>query len=136
MLAQATYEQGRYDEADELSREAERSSRPNDVHAHIVWRGVRAKVLAHRGEFEAAEQLAREAVEYAEASDFLHSHANALSDLAEVLALGGRTDESVAAIEAAIRLHEAKGNVVAVAHTRKMLDTLRHESSDTRSGRA
>ena len=127
MLAQATYEQGRYDEADELSREAERSSRPNDVHAHIVWRGVRAKVLAHRGDFESAETLAREAVEYAEASDFLHSHANALSDLAEVLALGGRIDESVAAIEAAIRLHEAKGNVVAVAHTRRLLDDLREQ---------
>ncbi len=125
MLAQATYEQGRYDEADELSREAERSSRPNDVHSHIVWRGVRAKVLAHRGDFDAAEKLAREAVEYAEASDFLHSHANALTDLAEVLALAGRPEESVSAIEAAIRLHEAKGNVVAVAHTRALLESLR-----------
>ena len=43
------------------------------------------------GTSTSAETLAREAVEYAEASDFLHSHANALSDLAEVLALG-RTD--------------------------------------------
>ncbi len=136
MLAQATYEQGRYDEADELSREAERSSRPNDVHSHIVWRGVRAKVLAHRGDFEAAEKLAREAVEYAEASDFLHSHANALTDLAEVLALAGRPEESASAIEAAIRLHEAKGNVVAVAHTRKILDDLRPARDAHADGRA
>ncbi len=119
MLAKATYEQGRYDEADELSHEAERSSRPNDVHSHIVWRGTRAKVLARRGDFEAAEKLAREAVEYAEASDFLHSHADALTDLAEVLALAGRPEESAPAIEAAIRLHAAKGNVLAVAQTRK-----------------
>ncbi|MDQ3379804.1 MAG: AAA family ATPase [Actinomycetota bacterium] len=111
MLAKATYEQGRYDEADELSHEAERSSRPNDVHSHIVWRGTRAKVLARRGDFEAAERLAREAVEYAEASDFLHSHADALTDLAEVLALAGRPEEAAPAIEAAIRLHDAKGNV-------------------------
>ena len=137
MLAQATYEQGRYDEADELSREAERSSRPNDVHSHIVWRGVRAKVLARRGDFEAAEKLAREAVEYAEASDFLHSHANALTDLAEVLALAGRPEESASAIEAAIRLHEAKGNVVAVAHTRTLLDDLRASArTDDADGRA
>ncbi len=136
MLAQATYEQGRYEEADELSREAERSSRPNDVHSHIVWRGVRAKVQAHRGDFEAAERLAREAVEYAEASDFLHSHANALTDLAEVLALAGRPEESASAIEAAIRLHEAKGNVVAVAHTRKLLDDLRRAGSVRADGRA
>ena len=134
MLAQAMYEQGRYDEADELSREAERSSRPNDVHSHIVWRGVRAKVQAHRGDFEPAERLAREAVEYAEASDFLHSHANALTDLAEVLALAGRPEESASAIEAAIRLHEAKGNVVGIAHARKLLEDLR--GLPKRSGRA
>ncbi len=125
MLAKATYEQGRYDEAEKLSREAERSSRPNDVHSHIVWRGTRAKVLARRGDFEAAEKLAREAVEYAEASDFLHSHADALTDLAEVLALAGRPEESASAIEGAIRLHEAKGNVLAVAHTRALLESLR-----------
>jgi ATP/maltotriose-dependent transcriptional regulator MalT len=136
MLAQATYEQGRYDEADELSREAERSSRPNDVHSHIVWRGVRAKVLAQRGDFEAAEKLAREAVEYAEASDFLHSHANALTDLGEVLALAGRPEESASAIEAAIRLHEAKGNVVAVAHTRRFLDDLQPARATDADGRA
>jgi len=125
MLAKATYEQGRYDEAEELSREAERSSRPNDVHSHIVWRGTRAKILARRGDFEAAEKLARDAVEYAEASDFLHSHADALTDLAEVLALAGRPEESASAIEGAIRLHEAKGNVLAVAHTRALLESLR-----------
>ena len=136
MLAQATYEQGRYDEADELSREAERSSRPNDVHSHIVWRGTRAKVMAHRGDFEAAEKLAREAVEYAEASDFLHSHAMALTDLGEVLALAGRPEEAASAIEAAIGLHEAKGNVVAVAHTRMLLDDLRRTSGAHADGRA
>jgi len=124
MLAQAVYAQGRYDEAEELSREAERSTRPNDVHSHIIWRGTRAKALARRGEFEAGEKLARAAVEYAEASDFLHSHAEALTDLAEVLALAGRKTEAASAIEAAIRLHETKGNVLAVAQTRALLDGL------------
>jgi tetratricopeptide (TPR) repeat protein len=136
MLAQAMYEQGRYDEAYELSRDAERSSRPNDVHSHIVWRGTRAKVLAHRGDFEAAERLARDAVQYAEASDFLHSHAMALTDLAEVLSLAGRPEESASAIEAAIRLHEAKGNIVGVAHTRKLLDDLQSARGAHADGRA
>ena len=125
MLAQAVYAQGRYDEADALSREAERSTRPNDVHSHIVWRGTRAKVLARRRDFEAAENLARAAVDYAEASDFLHSHAGALTDLAEVLALAGREADAASAIESAIRLHEEKGNVLAVAQTRKLLEDLR-----------
>jgi len=125
MLAQAVYAQGRYDEADKLSREAERSTRPNDVHSHIVWRGTRAKVLARRRDFDAAETLARAAVEYAETSDFLHSHAGALTDLAEVLALAGRDADAASAIEGAIRLHEEKGNVLAVRQTRKLLEDLR-----------
>jgi DNA-binding SARP family transcriptional activator/tetratricopeptide (TPR) repeat protein len=136
MLAKATYEQGRYDEAEELSREAERSTRPNDVHSHIVWRGTLAKVLARRGELEAAEELAREAVEYAEASDFLHSHADALTDLAEVLDIAGRPEEAASAIEVAIGLHEAKGNVLAVAQTRQRLDDLRRTSGTQADGRA
>ena len=85
MLARAVYDQGRYDEADELAVEAERTSRPNDIHSHIVWRGIRAKVLARRGDTDAAESLAREGVAFASHSDFLHSHAEALMDLAEVL---------------------------------------------------
>ena len=136
MLAKAVYEQGRYDEAEELSREAERSTRPNDVHSHIVWRGTRAKVLARRGELEAAEQLAREAVDFAEASDFLHSHADALTDLAEVLALAGRSEEAASAIELAIDLHEAKGNLLAMALTRRRLDDLRRTSNAQADGRA
>lgn len=124
MLAQAVYAQGRYDEAQELSREAERSTRPNDVHSHIIWRGTRAKVLARGGEFKAAEELVRAAVDYAETSDFLHSHAEALTDLAEVLALAGRSADAASGIEAAIRLHEEKGNLLAVTQTRTLLEDL------------
>ena len=121
MLAQAVYAQGRYDEAGELAREAERTARPNDVHSHIVWRGTQAKVLAQRGDLETAELLAREAVAFAGESDFLHSHADALTDLAEVLKLAGRPGDAVAALEGAIRLHEQKGNVVAAARARVVL---------------
>lgn len=125
MLAQAVYAQGRYDEAEILSREAERSTRPNDVHSHIIWRGTKAKVLARRGDLVAAVELARAAVEYAETSDFLHSHAGALTDLAEVLALAGRAEDAASAIDAAIGLHEQKGNILALAQTRALLEGLR-----------
>ena len=118
MLARAVYDQGRYDEADELAMEAERTSRPNDIHSQIVWRGIRAKVLARRGDTDAAEALAREGVAFASQSDFLHSHAEVLMDLAEVLHLAGRTGEAAVAIEEAIRLHERKGNVIAADKAR------------------
>ena len=47
-LAHAVYTQGRYDEAEQLTRECEEACRPNDVHSHVMWRATRAKVLARR----------------------------------------------------------------------------------------
>jgi tetratricopeptide (TPR) repeat protein len=76
---------------------------------------VRAKVLARRGEFEEAERLAREATARAASTDYLDLRARAAADLAEVLRLAGRPDESAAAVQEAIRLHEEKGNVAAAA---------------------
>ena len=122
MLARAVYDQGRYDEADELALEAERTSRPNDIHSHIVWRGIRAKVLARRGDTDAAELLAREGVAFASHSDFLHSHAEALMDPAEILYLAGRYGEAAATVEEAILLHERKGNVIAADKARVVRD--------------
>ena len=89
-LSHALYDQGRYEEAEQLTHECEEASRPNDVHSQIIWRSIRAKTLARKGEHQAAEQLAREAVAFAEKSDFLLAHADALTDLAEVLELQGK----------------------------------------------
>jgi ATP/maltotriose-dependent transcriptional regulator MalT len=50
LLARAVCAQGRYDEADRISRESEEAARPNDIHAHILWRTARAQALAERGE--------------------------------------------------------------------------------------
>ena len=44
--------QGRYDEAEQLTRECEEASRPNDVHSQILWRSIRAKVLARKGDWK------------------------------------------------------------------------------------
>jgi tetratricopeptide (TPR) repeat protein len=121
VLARATYSQGRYDEAEELSRAAEAASRPNDVHGQISWRSIQAKVLAHRGELGAAEELAREALAFAEESDFLNTHADALMDFAVVLRLASRPDGAASAVEEAIHLYEQKGNVVSAARARAEL---------------
>ena len=56
----------------------------------MLWRQARGKVLARRGELEEGERLAREAVALAEETDMLNAHADALLDLAEVLALAGQ----------------------------------------------
>jgi ATP/maltotriose-dependent transcriptional regulator MalT len=112
LLARAVCAQGRYDEADELSRESERTARPNDIHSHILWRCTRASVRAHDGELEHAETVAREAVAFAAGSDFHDSHGDALMCLADVLCLARREQEAASAVEDAIRLYELKGNLV------------------------
>ncbi len=47
-LAQAVYAQGRYQEAEQLARDARAASRPVDVHCQTISRMVQAKVLARR----------------------------------------------------------------------------------------
>jgi DNA-binding SARP family transcriptional activator/tetratricopeptide (TPR) repeat protein len=120
-LANAVYLQGRYDEAEHLTFECENASRPNDVHAQILWRSIRAKVMARRGDHEAAEQLAHEAVALAADSDFQPAHADALLDLAEVHFLRGRSIDAANAIEEAIHLYELKGNHLMADHARTLL---------------
>jgi class 3 adenylate cyclase len=124
VLSNAVYMQGRYEEAEELTRECERAARSNDVHAQIRWRAIRAKVIARKGEFESADKLAREGVRFAAESDFLNDHADALVDHAEVLQLGGRRGEASSAVESAVALYEQKGNVVSAAKARALLDEL------------
>ena len=54
----------------------------------------------------------------------LNSHAYALSDLAEVLALAGKGDEAAGELRRAIGLFERKGNVVAKTKARRRLAEL------------
>ena len=70
-LADALYELGRYDEADEASSESERLAQQADLTSQIVWRRVRAKLLARRGEVDEALRLVHEAIEWAETADEL-----------------------------------------------------------------
>jgi class 3 adenylate cyclase/predicted ATPase len=121
VLSRAVYLQGRYDEAEQLTKECEEAARPNNVESQIMWRSTRAKVLARRGELEAAERLGEEAVTIAGESDFVTTHAEALMDLAEVLQLAGRPEGAVACIRDAIGLFELKCNVLGAELARARL---------------
>jgi class 3 adenylate cyclase len=114
-LAEALIMQGREEEALGLIELAERSTISDDADAQIKWRRVRAKLLARLGDVEEGERLAREATAVAARTDLLDGRARAVADLAEVLRLAGRPEESTAAVQEAIRLHEQKGNIAAVA---------------------
>ena len=119
-LANAVYAQGRYSEAEQLTHECERACRANDIHSQINWRSIRAKALARRGDPN-AEQLAQEAVAFAEATDFLPAHADALANLAEVLELRGEHASAHSAAREALALHQQKGNTLAADQIAELL---------------
>jgi class 3 adenylate cyclase/tetratricopeptide (TPR) repeat protein len=131
-LAEAIYAQGRYDEAEAMSERAEElgAPDPSDRDAQFRWRAVRAKVLAQRGEYVAAEIIAREALALIENTDWLNARGGAHVDLAEVLQLAGRTDEALAELREALRLYEAKENDVAALRTRRRLEELADRTRD------
>ena len=54
------------------SRTSARTGPVDDYATQVEWRGTRAKVLARRGEFDAAVALAEEAVALAEDTDYLN----------------------------------------------------------------
>ena len=120
-LADAIYEQGRYDEAESWIRLARESAGGDDLDAALAWRYVRAKVLARLGAIGEAEQLAREALDLVARTDALNRHGDALLALAEICRLDGRESEAFEHIREALRLYEQKGNVVSVGRARAML---------------
>jgi tetratricopeptide (TPR) repeat protein len=124
-LADALYELGRYREAAEANQESERATQPADVAAEVVWRRVRAKLLAREGNYEAAVSLAREAIAWAETTDVLEMVGDAYRDLSEVERLGGRPEKAASALQRALAAYERKGLVPMAERTRKELEELR-----------
>ena len=90
----------------------------------MLWRHVRAKVLARRGEHAEAERLAREAVVICEATDVLGAQGDVYADLAEVLSLAGRPKDAAGALRQALGCYERKGNLVSTQRTRTRLAEL------------
>ena len=75
-----------------------------------------------------AERLAREAVAIGEGTDALNEQGEAYADLAEVLLLGGKADEAIAALEQALERYERKENL---AMAQRMRDRLAETAAQT-----
>ena len=125
VLAEALYQQDRLDDADHFARIAQDLGAPDDVSSETLWRSVLGKTLARRGELAEARRLVTEAVQMLEPSDELDSKGNVLVDLAEVEFLAGRVEEAAAALEGAIALFEAKGNIASASRSRERLAEFR-----------
>lgn len=124
-LADVLWLQGRDDEAYELTLLSEQLVGEDVLVAQMMWRGARAKVLARRGQAEEAEALARDGVAIIERTEHVLYHADAWTDLADVLRLQGRPTEAANAAEKALAIYERKGNRAAAGRLQTMLEQLR-----------
>jgi len=116
LLAEALCRQGRFEEAVAATETSERTAWPDDLHAQVGWRAVRAQACAGRGEPERGEELARQAIALLEDADDLDLRGDALVALGSTLSGAERQ----AAFDAAVALYEAKGNVASAARARRL----------------
>jgi tetratricopeptide (TPR) repeat protein len=121
LLGQTLYTLGRYDEAEQLARESQELATEDDVDTQALWRSLLSKLVARRGAFEEGEALVREALQILEPTDAILLQFGAYSDLAEVLHLAGRTDDSPSAIESALEMGELKQSSVMAAAAKEAL---------------
>jgi tetratricopeptide (TPR) repeat protein len=124
-LAESLYELGRLDEALRWTETAEELSANDDVVSQMLWRQVRAKVLARKGNHAEAEPLSLEAVHLGDETDMLNRQGHARADLAEVLAEAGQLERAAAELDQALAHYETKGNLVSAANARRRLEGLR-----------
>jgi class 3 adenylate cyclase/tetratricopeptide (TPR) repeat protein len=124
LLAQALCSLDRLDEADAWAERAAELGASDDAITQMLWRQVRAKVLAARGAPAEAEKLAREAIVIGEQTDLVDARGDSYADLAEVLALGGKTDDAVQALEHALANYTRKGNLVGIKRAQSRLAEL------------
>jgi ATP/maltotriose-dependent transcriptional regulator MalT len=121
ILAEALVAQGRDQEAEEYVGLSEQSAAAEDAYSQAMLRTVRAKILAHRGDAEAAEQTARQAVAIAAATDSLFVHAMALLTLGEVLVGIDHGDQAEPVLGDALRVCQRKGFVVGQRRAEQLL---------------
>lgn len=119
-IGEACYRQGRLEEAFRYSVLSEELGAEDDAMNEAIWRSLRAKVLAGRGEHEEATALARAAVEIADRTDLLDTRAGCYVDLAQVLVETSPEEARRAAAEAAA-LYRRKGNLVGAALAEQLL---------------
>jgi len=124
LLGNAVYAQGRHDEAFDLTKVSSDVASPEDFMSQMLWRALRAKVLARRGAASEAESLGRDAVEVGRKTDSIDVQGDVIMDLFDVLRHAGRAEAAREAAEEALGLYGQKGNVVSAARARAVLADL------------
>jgi predicted ATPase/DNA-binding SARP family transcriptional activator len=124
LLAEALYEQGRFDAAQQLIDQANAiPSHPTDSTTRLT----EAKLLARRSQFEAARQLIGEAEALPSWTTGPTARTDALKARAEVERLAGAPGQAAASLRAALQIYEDMGSVAQARRTRAALASLAAE---------
>jgi class 3 adenylate cyclase/tetratricopeptide (TPR) repeat protein len=115
---------GRFEEAEPLADRGRELGAEDDIATQSLWRQVKARVLAHRGEYEEAERLAREAVAIYGETDALNYQGDAWCQLAEVLLEAGQVKEATEAFEQALDRYQRKRNLTLADRTRRRMSAV------------
>ena len=104
---------------------SQESADDEDAYSQALWRSVRAKVLARRGEPEDAERLAREAIARADTTDFLHLRWHVYASAGDAPLQTGNSRDAGTSLSEAVALADAKGSSLASAKARDLLEHAR-----------
>jgi tetratricopeptide (TPR) repeat protein len=105
-LAEVLYAQGRLEETQLMTEQAQLTASPSDIDAQARWRAARAKVLARSGQFPAAQTLLDEAAALASPTSWAVLQAEMLMARAEVNRLAGEPEQAKASLRAALRIYQ------------------------------
>jgi tetratricopeptide (TPR) repeat protein len=114
LLAEALYAQGRLDEAQQMTEEAQAVTAPGEAVFRARWQSTRAKILARRGQFVLARRVMDEAEALISPTSWALDKATVLTASAEVNWLAGTPDQAAASLRAALRIYEDR-HVVPIA---------------------
>jgi tetratricopeptide (TPR) repeat protein len=112
---------GRLDEAEAILAEAEAISTPDDWVTISQVRIGRAYLASARGEHDRAVELARAAVDLADAHEYVSQSEKAWLAAGEVLLAAGRREEARAALARVRELAERKGSLLVVQRVDALL---------------
>ena len=124
LLARTLCDLERFEEADAVASRSRELAAEDDFASQAYWRMARARVLAHRAEFDEAIRLADEVIAINDRTDYLAGQGDGWEVRGLVLEAAGRGDEARQAYEEAIDRYERKGNIVAAARVRARIDGL------------
>ncbi len=128
MLGLALCLQGRLDEAERCVSSSAEAASPDDMASQVISRLARARLLLAGDDPAQALTPAREALDLAEATDFLNLRGDALAGLAEALHATGDLEQALVFLRRAADAYHAKGNEVSATATAvrlRGLDTAR-----------